>query len=190
MIPSTRQRLDSNDPHETLNSLGAGLFSEADWIGLCETVDPRNMPAAARSLLDHQRHMTATLNAHYGEPVALRVLEAYVESQSYRRKILLTVEQGRRVVEFGLVRLDLSVLPEPARADVISKMAPLGEIFTRHNILTRVEPRWFLRFAGNGSIVQCFAPAPPLEAFGRLGVIHCDGRPAALLLEVVRGDGL
>jgi len=174
-------------PRATLVSLGEGLFENEEWIAHCEPVESGAIPEAVRALLVHHRHMTATLNANFGEPVALKVLEHREDEEYYRRKILLTVDNGQRVVEFGLVRLDLQVLPDEARADVIARERPLGEIFSRYDVLTRVEPRWYLRFDARSPIVQCFGPRPPDEAFGRLGVIYCDHRPAVELLEVVAG---
>ena len=173
------------DPRATLASLGEGLFEGETWLEGCEPVQANEIPPESRKLLVHNRHMTATLKAHYGQPVALRVLDHTEERAAYRRKILLTVDDSNRVVEFGIVRLFLDVLPAPARDDVIARNLPLGEIFAQYDVLTCVEPRWYLRFAAKSPVVQYFAPRPTHEAYGRLGVIHCNGQPAVELLEVV-----
>jgi chorismate-pyruvate lyase len=173
------------DPLATLASLGEGLFENESWLDGCEQVQASEIPPASRSLLAHNRHMTSTLKTHYGQPVALRVLSHTEEAAIYRRKILLTLDDDNRVVEFGIVRLFLDVLPAPARNDVIARKMPLGEIFAHYDVLTRVEPRWYLRFAPDSAVVQYFVPRPPQEVYGRLGLIHCNGRPAVELLEVV-----
>lgn len=146
-----------------------------------------DLPEDPRSLLVHNRHMTATLNAHYGQSVALRVLSHRDERAGYRRKILLMIDAGARVVEFGIVRLNLESLPVEARKEVQARKLPLGEILAKYDVMTRVEPRWYLYFSPPSPIVQYFAPRPPREAYGRLGVIYCDGQPAVELLEVVAG---
>lgn len=175
------------DPRAMLASLSARLFENESWLQDCEPVEARDIPPAARSLLVHNRHMTATLRAHYDQPLALRVLRHVETEEDYRRMIVLTVDDGIRVVEFGLVRMNLNVLPPAARKEVVARKLPLGEIFSQHDVLTRVEPRWYLRFAAKSPVVQYFAPGTPPEAFGRLGVIHCNGHAAVELLEVVPG---
>ena len=187
MIRSDRSIDALADPHATLAALGEGFFDDDAWLRGCEQMNSADLPEGSRSLLVHSRHMTATLNAHYEQSVELRVLSLHDEPKAYRRKILLTVDAGARVVEFGIVRLHLEALPAAARKEVQARKLPLGEIFAKHDVLTRVVPCWYLRFSPPSPIVQYFAPQPPTEAYGRLGVIHCDGQPAVELLEVVPG---
>ncbi len=170
MIRADRSFNSAADPRAILASLGDGLFKVETWLQGCEQVHADEIPHESRSLLVHNRHMTATLNAHHGQPVALRVLEHQEVRAVYRRKILLTVDGGKRVVEFGLVRLNLDVLPPDARKDVVTRKLPLGEILAKYDVLTRVEPRWYLRFASPSPVVQYFVPRPPQEAYGRLGI--------------------
>jgi len=167
-----------------LARLGEGFFTGDSWLGGCEVVNATALPPCTAKLLVHQDHMTAVLNAHCGQDVALQVLDHREEASLYCRKILLTVEGGRRIVEFGIVRMSLLVLPASAREEVVTRRFPLGAILVRYKVLTRVEPRWYLRFSAESPVVEYFAGAAK-EAFGRLGVIHCNGQPAVELLEVV-----
>ncbi len=185
MIRTDRPLDVAADPHATLAALGEGFFEGVSWLRDCVQIQAHEIPRETRSLLVHDRHMTATLHAHYAQAVTLRVLDYREESSAYRRKILLTVNAGKRIVEFGLVRLSLDVLPAAARAEIEARSLPLGTIFAKYNVLTVVEPRWYLRFSSQSPVVQYFVPQAPTEAFGRLGVIHCDGKPAVELLEVV-----
>ena len=155
-----------------------------------EEVAADQIPEQPRRLLVHNQHMTATLQAYYQHLVELRVLDHRQDGQDYRRKILLTIEGGKQVVEFGLVKLDLAFLPVSAREEIIARNRPLGEILARHNVLTRVEPRWYVRFAGDSEVVQSFAMPDVTQVYGRIGVIYCDGQPAMELLEVVSGLSL
>jgi hypothetical protein len=146
------------------------------------------MPSSARNLLLHENHMTSVLGDHHGQPVELNVLDYRQAGDQYRRKIVLTVDEGRRVVEFGVVRLDLGCLLPEARKAILARRQPLGDIFGQHQVLTRVQPLWYLRFSPECPIVDYFRPLPAGSLYGRIGVIHCDGRPALELLEVVRTD--
>jgi chorismate-pyruvate lyase len=132
--------------------------------------------------------MTATLGQAYGEPVALDVLAHAREGDCYRRKIVLTVDRGSRVVEFGIVRLDLAATGNGVRDRILARDAPLGDILNRHRVLTQVAPLWYLRFANDAPLGQYFRPPPATPLYGRLGMIYCDGKPAVELLEVVRID--
>ena len=138
----------------------------------------------ARRLLVHDNHMTAMLKAAHGQDVALDVLEHRRQGHTYRRKILLTVDQGKRFVEFGIVRLNLECVAEEVRDAILNRRTPLGAILGKHNVLTHVEPKWFLRFPSESPILQ-YLNSSRREAFGRLGMIYCDGEPAVELLEVV-----
>lgn len=171
---------------DELASLCEGFFDDLTWLSGCESVAVDQLPPEIRRMLVHGEHMTATLKRHYNQPVALRVLDHRTDGETYRRKILLTVDDGRRVVEFGIVRMTFAALDDAAREVVLSRQTPLGEIFERFDVLTKVEPRGYLRFTSDTPIVQCFSPATT-AAFGRLGVIHCNGDPAVELLEVVPG---
>lgn len=169
-----------------LEKLGAGFMSDPSWALQAEAVRPDSIPPVPRSLLVHDRHMTATLNAHHGQSVSLEVLSFVCEGNSYRRKIALHIDDGR-IVEFGLVRLRLDLLPDAARGDIEARVLPLGEIFLRYGVMTRVAPQWFLRFAPGNEVVRCLGNDVRAEAYGRLGLIHCNGQPAVELLEVVPG---
>ncbi len=169
---------------EELAALCAGFFDDLLWLADCESIAAEQMPQAVRRLLVHNAHMTGKLKEHYDQPVALRVLDHREDAEAYRRKIMLTVDEGRRVVEFGLVRMDLSALDPSAKDVVLSRQTPLGEIFERFEVLTKVEPRWYVRFPSDSPVVQYLGSGTKV-AYGRLGLIHCNGEPAVELLEVV-----
>jgi len=149
----------------------------------CVPVDPEAMPAAFRELLVHNEHMTAMLRAHFGAPVELDVLDHEQDALSYRRRILLHLPNAGPIVEFGIVRIDFRYLPDDAAKEIADRDRPLGEILIRHDVLRRIEPRWYLRFPDGVGVSR----VPPIAGgfFGRVGTIYCEGEPAIELLEVV-----
>lgn len=149
----------------------------------CVEVAPDAMPAPFRELLVHNEHMTAMLRAHFGEPVALDVLDHQQGEQAYRRRILLHLPSDGSIVEFGIVRIDLRYLPDDAAREIADRDRPLGEILIRHDVLRRIEPRWYLHFPDGVGEPR----VPPIAGgfFGRVGTIYCEGEPAIELLEVV-----
>lgn len=177
-----------NGAREALTALCDGFFDDLAWIDACTEASAKDIPRGVHDLLVHHNHMTATLVEHYGQPVALDVVDQRQSGDQYRRKIVLTVDAGR-VVEFGIVRLDLRFTSPPARAAILERKTPLGDIFGQYQVLTRVEPLWYLQFPPESPPVQYFRPPSLGPAYGRIAMIHCDGQPALELLEVVRGDG-
>ncbi len=178
-------------PSYTANALralaslaGEFLDSKAMAAG-AKLVERDGVPPPFDTLLVHEDHMTTTLQTSYGRPVELRVLQERRKDSEYRRMILLTLQGSDRVVEFGIVRLDLQFIPEPVRAEILERKTPLGDVLIRHHVLRRVEPRWFLHFQKPNPVL-CYLQRP--EAYGRVAVIHCNGLPAVELLEVVGGN--
>ncbi|RJP37520.1 MAG: hypothetical protein C4547_05515 [Phycisphaerales bacterium] len=197
------------DPSGALDELAAvcdGLLDLSVDELRCATTTPEALPEPARSLLAHEQHMTATLNDFYRTRVGLHVLRVESSAEDYSRLILLVDPATRRVVEFGIARLDLSIMPAEVRREILARSRPLGEILTHHDVHRQVEPKWFYRFDAGSRVLPYFeyngscsadpeSPAaravarPPHrnQAWGRVGVIHVNDRPAIRLLEVVTG---
>jgi hypothetical protein len=55
----------------------------------------------------------------------------------------------------------------------------------QHNVLRRIEPTSFLRAVPGEALMQWFGLAKPKPTYGRQAIIHCDGKPAIELLEIV-----
>jgi chorismate-pyruvate lyase len=149
-------------------------------------VEPAEMPEPFRKLLVHHEHMTTTLEAYHDAKLELEVLRQEREGDAYRRMILLKRVDTRVPVEFGIVRIHLQYIGAEVRAEIMAQERPLGEILIRHNVLRRIEPRWFVKIFLNPTLAPYF-PISASECYGRLATIHYDGRPAIELLEVVSG---
>lgn len=179
-----KKQLDHSNPQEALADLCEGLIEDRSWISSCEAVEADDIPQPARDLLVHQKHMTATLKAHHGQDVELHVLADRLEGNQYTRKILLTLPDRGKVVEFGIARLDLRFTEEAVRAAILDRATPLGAILIGHRVLTKVAPKWYLRFRADCPVMTFFGQ-PSVEAYGRLATIHCNGDAAVELLELV-----
>jgi chorismate-pyruvate lyase len=142
------------------------------------------LPEPYRGLLAHTHHMTVTMEALYGSPVEVRVLDADRVEDFYHRRIVLTLQSTGRIVQYGLVRIDLSLCSPPVRTAILSQNTPLGRILIEHNVLRRIEPTAFLRVEPGPTLTQALRLAKPTSLYGRTGVIFCDDRPAIAVLEV------
>jgi chorismate-pyruvate lyase len=174
-------------PHAALADLCDGFFDDVAFVDACPRLSSDELPAIARKLLVHRDHMTSVLESHFGRAVALNVLAHEQNATHYTRKITLTLADDPRMVEFGIVRIDLSYVPAAVRDEILARARPLGEILIRHNVLRRISPRWYFRFPAQTPVAQTFGPAG-LDAYGRVGTIYCNEEPAIDLLEVVCCD--
>jgi hypothetical protein len=168
----------------TLEDLFA-LFPGADDRPDYELIAGEDMPQPYRGLLVHEHHMTVTVEAHHGGPVDVRVLEYRLDDDLYSRKILLVHQATRKVVQFGIVRIDLAKTTPAVRDAILARDTPVGRILIRHNVLRRIEPTAFLRITPGPAQMAWFGLTEPAPFYGRLAIIHFDGQPAVELLEVV-----
>jgi hypothetical protein len=144
-----------------------------------------SLPAAPRQLLDHASHMTVAMERFHGGPVGLRVIDRREDAGGrYAREILLTSGTGR-VVQHGIVRIDLGRLPEDSAAAIRSEQAPLGRILLAAGLLCEVHDVRLLGIAPGPHLAALFGDGPGRETFGRVALIGLDGSPAIELLEIV-----
>lgn len=159
------------------------------------------VPQPQRDLLDHEDHMTVTLEAHHGDVVEVEVLDRVAYDGRYARRILLRRAGGPgearssrpgAVVMFGIVLLDFRFATEGARREILSESTPLGHVLIRHSRLRRISTHCLLEIEPDEELRRHFglAACVPRNAgrprvHGRLATIFCDEQPAVELLEVV-----
>ena len=159
------------------------LFAAVDYIASSTAPEPY------RTLLVHDHHMTVTMEAHHGGPVAVEVLAERRIGDVYCRKIVLrrTEDGGRdagRVVQFGLVRFDLGYVIPEVREEILAGQTPLGRVLINYNVLRQVDFGAILRFEAGPELAELLPIDEGQRTFGRLATIFCNNRPAVDLLEV------
>lgn len=162
-----------------------GPFVHGYFAPECSIVQPENIPQPADQLLVHHEHMTVVLQRHHGAPVQVHVLEEIVEEPFYRRKISLTPVGSDKVVEWGIVKLDLRYMPEAVSGEIRQKLTPLGAILIKHKVHRRVKPRYFLRLPEGSAVLKLFGAEYGGPVYGRLGTIYCNNEPCIELLEIL-----
>jgi len=182
--------LHCESPEAALGCLCNGFVEAAAGELRFDRVEANDIPPACRGLLVHDGHMTEALESFYGGPMDLRVIRERLLGDDYRREIVLALKGGGQIVEYGVVRMDLACTSEEVRGEIVARERPLGEILIRHDVLRRIQPQWYLRFAADSKLLKDrFGGHLERQAFGRIGVIHCNGQPAIELLEIVIGKG-
>lgn len=168
----------------TLEGLFA-LFPGPDGPPTYRIIPGAEVPEPYRGLLVHEHHMTVTVEAFHGGPVDVRVVDRRTDGNLYSRKILLVLQSTGRIVQFGIVRIDLAQTSPEVAAAIRSESTPLGRVLIEHNVLRRIEPTAYLRIEAGPEQMAWFGLKEPRPLYGRLAIIHCDEKPAVELLEVV-----
>ena len=148
-------------------------------------VPAAEVPEPYHRLLVHTHHMTVTLEEFYRSPVDVKVVCCRREGNEYARKSLLTAHTTGKVVQFGLVRIDLGACSDAVRREIVEGKTPLGRVLIQHNMLRRIEPVAFLRVTLSDEMAGWFGVAAGAATYGRLGVIYTGDRPAVEVLEIL-----
>jgi chorismate-pyruvate lyase len=168
-----------------LDHLASLFYVNLAELGTFEEVLAEAMPQPYRRLLAHHEHMTVSVEKHHGCPVDVEVMTAKQNGDYYSRKIILHRQSDRRVVLFGIPRLNLRLVDDDVRREILSENKPLGRVLIDHNVLREVQLASLYRVTPGPALSQLFALATPLATYGRTAFIYCDGYPAVELLEIV-----
>ena len=160
------------------------------------SVDRGEVPEPARTLLDHTRHMTVAMEAHYGAPLGLRVVARARDLGAtdghnpwYAREILLLSPEGA-LVQYGIVRINLSHVDQATALAIRAGRIPLGRVLINAGLLREVHDVSLLEVRPGPRLASLFGglPVPGVPSaptYGRVAEISLGGHPAVELLEVV-----
>ncbi len=161
------------------------FHSASEHFGQLHPIDPEQLPEPARTLLDHTRHMTVAMERFHGGPVGLRVVQRTTGHDGhYCREILLHVADGR-VVQHGIVRIDLGQLPPDVADAIRTESTPLGRLLINAGLHCDVHDVRVLRVVTGPWLARLFEVTPGRETFGRVALIGLAGRPVIELLEII-----
>ena len=161
------------------------LFPDAADRPHLTSISADEMPEPYRRLLAHTHHMTVTVEGFYGQPVAVRVIDAVKDGNRYGRKILLSLKDTSEVVQFGIIEVDLAALSESVRDEVLAGRTPLGRVLIQNSVLRSIQPLGFFRVEPCPALCEWFGSTEPRTTYGRLGVIFTEDRPAIHVLEIL-----
>jgi chorismate-pyruvate lyase len=144
-----------------------------------------DVPGAYDNLLNHHHHMTVTIEAFYKEKVDVSVHRHRQGGDYYSREITLVTEHSKRIVQHGIVRIDISALAEPVWKRIESGETPLGRVLIENEVLRDVEMQQLWEIKAGPCLAEKLHSVIGETFYGRTAMIHCDGKPAIELLEIV-----
>ncbi|MCA9132089.1 MAG: hypothetical protein KDA45_03010 [Planctomycetales bacterium] len=173
-------------PHTAeLDELIGLFFAQQSDLGQFTHCASEDCPAAYRQMLDHEAHMTVTVERRHGAQVDVEVLATHSTPRHYMRKIILRRQSDRRVVLFGIVRLALAALQPQVRDEILARKIPLGRVLILHNVLRQVQLNSLWQVDCGEELARLFEVPTGHQTYGRTALIYCDGEPAVELLEIV-----
>lgn len=136
-------------------------------------ISSADIPLLYRSLLVHDTDMTQTLETHFGESVALRVLSTFFSGRSYFRRVLLVSQLSGRPVEMGAIRIRLDVFSSKIRAQILGNAVPLGRLLRDGGVDFESRPKLYVAVTPNSEMMGVFWMPEPRTLYGRqTEVIH------------------
>ncbi|MCM2369038.1 hypothetical protein NB063_00220 [Rhodopirellula sp. ICT_H3.1] len=190
-------------------SLLAEFYASASTLATFEEVT--ECPPIYSQLLDHHSHMTVTLEVFHKDEVDVVVhrsrsilnsgesvwqndpllktdarLAIAERTVKYSREITLVTQKTRKVVQYGLVRLDPAALGREVWLEIASGEIPLGRVLIKHNVLRSVERYQLWKVTPGVALASLLKTAPGETVYGRTALIRCNDQPAIELIEIVR----
>lgn len=172
------------NPHDELNAL-IGLWSQRQsLIERAEHIPSALTPEPYKSMLVHDQHMTVTMERYHQSPVDVKILDRKHDGDLYCRKIVLLKHGSDQVVQFGIVRFNLSYVTQAVRDEIIQGETPLGRVLINHNVLRHIDLGAVLQMTAGPGLAESLQMRPGEVTYGRLATIFCNRSPAVDLLEV------
>jgi chorismate-pyruvate lyase len=168
-----------------LDKLVGLFFPVCADLGAFHLVSSGEIPEPQQSLLNHDRHMTVTVEKFHSSPVDVSVLQERRVEKLYSREICLKKQSDQQIVQYGIVQLNFNHLADEVQSEITGQGKPLGRILIEHNVLRRVKLLSLYRIQPS-DYLACKLGGASGDVFGRTAVIYCNDEPAIELLEIVR----
>jgi chorismate-pyruvate lyase len=176
---------DSAAPSDQLSNLLGLFYDDPTELATFEEVTSGAMARNYRMLLAHQDHMTVTVERYHNCPVNVEVLRSQSSDHHYARQSLLRRQCDGVVVQFGTVRINLSLVGDEVRRKIEGRAIPLGRILIDHNVFRDVHLEKLWRVTPGPDLKKHFGLPSAVPSYGRTAIIDYNGSPAIELLEIV-----
>ncbi len=149
-------------------------------------IDGEAMPEPYKSLLVHQHDMTPTLESFHRQSIHLQVLGRRKKADAYFREVVLRLDETDQPVEFGAIKINLDLFPEPARNEILHERLPLGHVLESYKIPHTSRPRAYLRLASDKFINDVLGMSGAHVLYGRRNTLfNPHDRPLAEIVEIL-----
>ncbi len=168
-----------------LDSLVGIFFQDPSSLGGFTEVTAEQIPEPFQALLNHDAHMTVTVEKYHSSQVDVKVLQTEQTGTAYAREILLSRQTDQQVVQYGIVRLNFEHLGKQVQQEIESQQVPLGRILIDHDVMRQVKLISLYEVKPGPALAKALRIDMAAPCFGRTAMIFCDDQPAIELLEIV-----
>ncbi len=151
-----------------------------------QPIDGDIMPEPYKSLLVHQDDMTPTLQNFHRDSIHVHALHTEERDNYYFREVLLELDETERPVEYGVIKINLSLVPDDTRHEIIEAHLPLGQILFAHDVLHESRPKAYLQMDADEHISGVLRLDNTHKLYGRRNTLtDTNGRPLAEIVEIL-----
>jgi len=168
-----------------LDSLLGIFFEDPSSLAGFTEVTADQIPEPFQALLNHDAHMTVTVEKYHSSQVDVQVLQTEKAGATYAREILLSRQTDQQVVQYGIVRLNFEHLGKHVQQEIESQQVPLGRVLIDHDVMRQVKLLSLYEVKPGPALVEALRIEAAATCFGRTAMIFCDDQPAIELLEIV-----
>jgi hypothetical protein len=144
------------------------------------------LPEPARQLLVHAQDMTSTLAAFHGSSLRVEVLRQEQDATLYFREVFLRTQSDDRIVEYGVIAIDLEQFTPPQQEAIQAGRIPLGELLHRFKIPFVSSPIGYFAVAAERLGGPPFAGPAGTTCHGRFNRLgKPSGEALAWILEIL-----
>jgi chorismate-pyruvate lyase len=117
-----------------------------------EAVPGEAVPEPYRKLLVHTDDMTPTLEKFHGDKIHINVLRRQQRDDFYFREVVLLLDKTAKPVEFGAIKINLSLFKPEPRQLILEQHIPLGTILAMCGVSHASRPKAYLRLESDAFI--------------------------------------
>ena len=130
-------------------------------------VNGADVPEPYRTLLVHDSDMTPTLEKFHADSIHLRVLNSQEREGAYYREVALLLNKSNAAVEFGAIKINLSLFPPSAQKAILGEDLPLGHVLSDFRIKHTSRPKAFLKIGSDDFINEALGLKASRTLYGR-----------------------
>lgn len=136
-------------------------------LPVIEQISGEEMPQPYRQLLVHNADMTPTLEKFHDDRIYLNVISRQTRADFYFREVILLTQRTRTPIEFGAIKIHLTMFPPPARRLILEEQEPLGTILAEFKIPHTSRPKAFLKIQADSFIKGALQLSGKQVLYGR-----------------------
>lgn len=155
-------------------------------LPLIEPVPGEAVPEPYKTLLVHSNDMTPTLERFHDSRIHLQVLRRQQRDDLYFREVVLVLDGSERPVEFGAIKIYLSLFKSAPRQAILEERLPLGHILEEYEVPHFSRPKAFLRITSDAFINGALKLTGAHVLYGRRNtLVDPQNRPLAEIVEIL-----